>query len=169
MAELHSQVLAALEKYCLPVIVHDHSEFGSLIESPMDLSEALGISLERITKSVLLQEQSGELCVLAVCPVNRKIDIKSISRHCGLGRLELAGADVLATRIGYQRRGVSPLGLPGDIAVVIEESLLAFPSVIVGGGNIGIEVELQPRDLVRGCDGRTLDITEGCRGLSGSG
>ena len=161
MNGLHNRVGAALENFGITVRIHDHSAFDSAVASPNDLSKALGVPLERITKSVLLQQQSGAQFVLAVCPINRKIDMKSISRHLALGRLELASADCLTKKLGYPRLGVSPLGLPRNIVVVIDKSLLTHRTVIVGGGNAGIEVELGPWDLAQACDGEILVITDG--------
>lgn len=158
MNELHNRVRSAVDELGLQVIVHDHDTFELPIDSPSALSEILGFPLERITKSVLLQQQSGDGLVLAVCPVSRRIDIKSISRQLGLRRLEVADTDSLSDNLGYQRLGVSPLGLPPDIAVVIDESLLTYPTIVVGGGNIGIEVELSPGDLARACNGQMMKI-----------
>ena len=161
MNELHDQVAAAVEEFQFPVVVHDHSTFDLPVLSPKDLSRTLGISLGRITKSILLQQQSGTRLVLAVCPIDRRIDMASISRHLGLGRLEVAGEDSVSKKCGYQRLGVSPLGLPRDIVVVIDTSLMAHSTVVVGGGNVGVEVELSPWDLAEACDGQNVEITDG--------
>lgn len=161
MNELHDQVSAAVEEFQFPVIVHDHSSFDPPVLTPKDVSRNLGISLGRITKSILLQQQSGTRFVLAVCSIDRRIDMASISRHLGLGRLEVAGAESVSDKCGYQRLGVSPLGLPRDIVVVIDTSLMAWPTVVVGGGNVGIELELSPWDLAEACDGQNVEITDG--------
>ena len=161
MNELHEQVAAALEELRLPIVIHDHSSFELPVLSPNDVSRTLGISLGRITKSVLLQQQSGTRFVLAVCPIDRRIDMASISRHLGLGRLEVAVEASVSKKCGYQRLGVSPLGLPRDVVVVIDTSLMAYPTVVVGGGNVGIEVELSPWDLAEACNAQIVEITDG--------
>ncbi|MCJ0904293.1 YbaK/EbsC family protein [Rhodococcus sp. ARC_M6] len=161
MNELHDRVVGAVEDFGLAVTVHDHANLDCPVDSPKDLSDALGISLDRITKSVLLKQQSSNKFVLAVCPVNKKIDMKAISIHCEMGRMEVAGPGALTKNLGYQRLGVSPLGLPNHILVVIDKSLLTHRTVLVGGGNAGIEVELNPEDLAQVCDAEIVEIADG--------
>ena len=161
MNELHDRVVTAVQDFRLPIVIHDHSSFDPPVLSPNDVSKALGIPLGRITKSLLLQQQSGSRFVLAVCPIDRRIDMASLSRYVGVGRLEVAGEEDVSKKCGYQRLGVSPLGLPRDVVVVIDTSLMAYPTVVVGGGNVGIEVELSPWDLADACNAQIVEITDG--------
>ena len=50
---------------------------------------------------------------------------------------------------GYPRNGVSPLGLAGGIAVVVDSRLFDYPTILIGGGATAIEIEIAPSDLVR--------------------
>lgn len=63
--------------------------------------------------------------------------------------MEVASPEALNSSLGYPRNGVSPLGAPADIPVLLDEAVLNYPTVLVGGGATGIEIELSPKDLVQ--------------------
>lgn len=59
----------------------------------------------------------------------------------------MAKTEELAEIIGYPPNGVSPLGAPNDVPVLVDDSLLEFPSVLIGAGQAAVEIELPPTDL----------------------
>ena len=44
------------------------------------------------------------------------------------------------------------------VPLIVDESLLSHSTMLVGGGNIGVDIELDPRDLVRITDARIVSI-----------
>jgi Cys-tRNA(Pro)/Cys-tRNA(Cys) deacylase len=59
-------------------------------------------------------------------------------------------ADVAAAEraTGYVAGGISPVGQKRAHRTVVDESALAWPTVLVSGGRRGLDVELSPADLV---------------------
>ncbi len=54
--------------------------------------------------------------------------------------------------------GISPLGQRRRLPTVVDEGALAHPTVFVSGGRRGLELELDPHDLVHLVGGTTAAI-----------
>jgi Cys-tRNA(Pro)/Cys-tRNA(Cys) deacylase len=144
---VHPKIAEQLKQHGVKYEIREHTAFGVPIKSPADFACALGYPIERITKSLLFRRSAIEEFVLAVCSANQRIDLAETAGMLNCGRLELATASQLFSATGYPPTGVSPLGLAG-IRVIIDEDLLAYETILIGGGAIGIEVEIEPRVLV---------------------
>lgn len=149
MTELHPRVRDSLARVGSAVTVHDHALLDREVRSPADFAAALAYPLDRITKSVFLAARGGAYAV-AVCAMPRKLDFPALSAALAqAGRMQVAEPDALEATLGYPRNGVSPLGVPSGVAVVLDDELLRWPTVLIGGGATGVEVEIAPEELVR--------------------
>ena len=70
------------------------------------------------------------------------------------------GADPAAAQrsSGYVVGGISPLGQRTRQRTVVDESALAYETVLVSGGRRGLQLELAPAELVRLTDAVVADI-----------
>jgi Cys-tRNA(Pro)/Cys-tRNA(Cys) deacylase len=59
---------------------------------------------------------------------------------------------------GYVVGGISPLGQRKALPTVVDDSALAFETVLVSAGKRGLQVELPPAELVRLTRARTAPI-----------
>lgn len=149
--KLHQNVQAAIGAAQAKCKVHDHDNMSLEIKSPLDFATALGYQVQRVTKTLFLSsqdERKARKYAVAVCSTDRRLNFESIARAIGVGTIELASAEDLRARTGYPKKGVSPLGLAGDITVIVDSLLLNYPTVLIGGGATGIEIELSPSDLM---------------------
>lgn len=146
MNEMHPRVASALQALVEEVVIHDHSSLPREIRSPDDFSRAVGIPLSRVTKSLFLSRPDGGYAI-AVAGMGRRIDFKRVAAALGVPRVEVASPPELEAKVGYPRNGVSPLGIPEDVPIILDAQLLDAPTITVGGGAVGIEVELSPGTL----------------------
>jgi Cys-tRNA(Pro)/Cys-tRNA(Cys) deacylase len=147
--KLHKNVEAAIKNLETEYKIRDHSDYSVEIKSPRDFAEALGCPIECITKTLFLCSRDRHSYTVAVCSVDRRLDFKSVANAIGAKRVEVASSEDLQVKTGYPRNGVSPLGLAGDIAVVVDRLLLDYETILIGGGAAAVEIELSPWDLVR--------------------
>jgi Cys-tRNA(Pro)/Cys-tRNA(Cys) deacylase len=148
LASVHEHVRAALERCTGPYRVHEHRRLAAEIAGPPDVARALSIEPARIAKTLLLVEQGGERrYALLCCAWDARADVKALASRLGYGRLQFASAEALAEVLGYPRGGVSPLGAPPQVPVAIDAALNGFPSVVIGAGAQGVEIELAMSDL----------------------
>jgi Cys-tRNA(Pro)/Cys-tRNA(Cys) deacylase len=144
---VHDGVRATLARSGCPYQVHNHAHF-SHINGPADVARALAIEPERIAKTLLFVEQgSARRFALLSCSWNARADVKTLGLRIGYGRLEVASARALTDVLGCSPGGVSPLGAPEGVIVALDEALFAFPTILIGGGMSGIDIELAPNDL----------------------
>lgn len=150
MKHMHERVAAALDASGCAYTVRYHSDIMTPIKSPAEFAAALGLTQDRITKTLFLSERSAERRhILLCCPSTARVDFRAVSAASGYGRVEVANPDELNAVLGYPRNGVSPLGVPSAIPVLVDDSLLLHPSVLIGAGEVEVEIELVPDDLVK--------------------
>jgi Cys-tRNA(Pro)/Cys-tRNA(Cys) deacylase len=133
-----------------------HADFAEPIKTAADFAVQLKYDLDRISKSLFVRCVGGSLYAMVVAPMGKKVDLSRLAAQLGCKRVEVAPAADLHSLTGYPPNGVSPLGIAAGIPVVIDDSLFAYDTILVGGGEAGVEIELSPADL--------LSITNASRG-----
>jgi Cys-tRNA(Pro)/Cys-tRNA(Cys) deacylase len=96
----------------------------------------------------LVARVDGRLTV-AVVPVSRQLDLKALAAAADGRKAAMADPADAERSSGYVRGGISPLGQRKALPTVVDESALAFGTVLVSAGRRGLQVELAPADLVR--------------------
>ncbi|MBW4692919.1 MAG: YbaK/EbsC family protein [Lyngbya sp. HA4199-MV5] len=143
---MHDRIRRCLEETRTPYQVHVHKDLLMPIRSPHDVAQALGYEIRRITKTLLLEAKDREQRCLIVAPSNQRIDLHQIAAQMGCKRLQLADRTTLLELLDYPPNGISPIGA-GSMSVFIDGSLMAFPTILIGAGEAGVEIELSPRAL----------------------
>lgn len=122
-----------------------HADFPQPILNPSDFARALGYDEGRITKTLLIH--GGEQFCLAVIPANLRLNFLAVAGMMGAKRCSVAPRADLDRLLGYPPMGVSPLGADG-LKVIVDEKLKEVPSILIGSGEAGSEIEIAPADLV---------------------
>ncbi len=148
LPHVHRRVRSALEAHKVEATVYRHQDLDRAINSPRDFAEAVGASLDQVTKSLFLRSPQHRYVVL-LAPINERVDLNAVAHELGYSRLELADLEELAAYLDYSPGGVSPIGVDSDIPVHIDTSLLAQPTVFVAAGEVGVEIEVRPAQLQR--------------------
>jgi len=120
---------------------HAHSSYG------LEAVEKLGLDPARVFKTLVASVDGRLTC--CVVPVERQLDLRALGK-----RARLADRAEAERATGYVVGGISPLGQRKRLDTVVDESALGFETVHVSAGRRGLEVELDPRDLVRLTEGR---------------
>ena len=72
----------------------------------------------------------------------------------------MASPEELKSTLDYPQHGVSPLGA-GEIPVLIDESVFRYPTVLIGAGVVGQEIEITPDSILRLSLGTRGEYTQG--------
>jgi Cys-tRNA(Pro)/Cys-tRNA(Cys) deacylase len=113
----------------------------------MEAAGVLGIDPARVFKTLMV-EVDGKLAV-GVVPVSGSLDLKAIAAALGSKKAAMADPAAAERRTGYVLGGISPLGQRQPSPTVIDETALTLDTILVSGGRRGLDIELDPRELVR--------------------
>lgn len=118
---------------------------------------ALGLDPSRVFKTLVAVVDDRP--VVALVPVERRLDLKALARAAGGKRAEMASPADAERWTGYVVGGISPLGQRKRSATFVDASALDGPLLYVSGGRRGLELELRVEDLVALAQARTAPIT----------
>ncbi|MDH5786120.1 MAG: hypothetical protein OEZ16_11020 [Chromatiales bacterium] len=81
-------------------------------------------------------------------PVSSMLNMKLIAKVVGAKKASMSLAADVERITGYVLGGVSPLGQKKKLKTVIDSSALEYPTIFVSAGRRGLEIELEPKDLL---------------------
>ena len=106
------------------------------------VAAAVGRPAEQLFKT-LVASVDGRLEVFVV-PAGRQLDLRAVGK-----RTTLAPQADAERSTGYVVGGISPLGQRRRLPTTIDESALAWETILVSAGKRGLQIELAPGDLVQ--------------------
>lgn len=117
---------------------------------------ALGAPPSRVLKTLMAAVDGKPVC--AIVPSDREVSMKKLAAACG-GKSAAMMKPAEAERLtGYHVGGISPFGQKKRVPVVLEEAALGEPLVFLNGGQRGLQVEMDPREIVRVLNAVTAGI-----------
>lgn len=122
--------------------------FGA--EALESLTRDLDVDARQILKTLLITAD-GALSV-AVLPVPCAMSLKAAAKALGARTAVMADHAEAERVTGYVVGGISPLGQRRRLPTVVDESALAFETVLCSAGRRGLDLELASQDLIRMCD-----------------
>jgi len=84
---------------------------------------------------------------VCVVPVKSKLDLKKAAKAFNVKSLEMIPVKEINNITGYIRGGCSPIGMKKAFPTIIDESALLYENIIFSGGKIGLQIEMNPKDL----------------------
>ena len=102
---------------------------------------AVGRPPEQLFKT-LVASVDGRLEVFVV-PADRQLDLRAVGK-----RTTMASQADAERATGYVVGGISPLGQRRRLPTTVDESALAWDTILVSAGRRGLQIELAPGDLV---------------------
>ena len=136
----------ALERAGVAFTRHAYEHDPAATSYGMEAAEVLGLDPATVFKT-LLAEVDGRL-VVAVVPVTGQLDLKALAAAVGGKRAAMADPVVAERSTGYVVGGISPIGQRRRLTTVLDATALDQQTVYVSGGKRGLDLGLDPRDLV---------------------
>lgn len=128
--------------------------------SAEDTAEILGVAPELVYKTIVVVRVGSGKPILAVVPATSEVDLKKLARQLGEKKLKLPTQREAEELTGLQAGGISPLALINrGFQVCVDRSAQEYGRVHISGGQLGLNIRLPVRDLVRLTNARMLDIS----------
>ena len=140
---------------------HDHSSRGDHPDFAMEAARLLGVPPEAVFKSLVWFVDSR--LVLTLVPATTTVSAKFLARAVGGKKANLADVASAERVSGSVTGAISPLGLRQELPVVIDEEVRLHPVVYVSAGRRGLEVSLDPQDLIAATSARVAALSTPAR------
>jgi prolyl-tRNA editing enzyme YbaK/EbsC (Cys-tRNA(Pro) deacylase) len=108
-------------------------------------SAAYGVALDRSANCVVVAGRRGERTTLAACVVlaTTRADVNGlVRRRLDARKASFAAQAVAVEQSGMEYGGITPLGLPADWPLLIDEAVTRTDDAIIGSGIRGSKLRL---------------------------
>ena len=147
----------ALEKLGVKFMLHTYVYDSGADSIGLQAAEALGVAPFRMLKTLMAEVDGKPVCV--VVPSDGEVSMKKLASAFG-GKAAKMMRPADAERLtGYHVGGISPFGQKKRVPVAIEASALGHATVFLNGGQRGLQIELDPNDVVKALGAITQALT----------
>ena len=143
--------IATVERAGVAFSLHEYEHDPGADSYGLEAAEKLAVDPARLFKT-LVADNDGVLTVACV-PAASQLDLKTLGK-----RAQLADKTHAERATGYVSGGISPLGQRRKLPTHLDSSALEHETILVSAGRRGLQIELDPRDLVRLTDARVGPI-----------
>lgn len=123
---------------------------------------AYDVALEASANCVVVFGRRGEDSVHAAVMVlaTDKADVnKTVRKELGMRKMSFADQPTTEELTGMTQGGITPVGLPADWPILIDEAVVAAGPVVIGGGVRGAKILLDGADLAQLPGARVLPLS----------
>jgi Cys-tRNA(Pro)/Cys-tRNA(Cys) deacylase len=118
----------------------------------------LGVSPDRIFKTIVMRTDANEICVFCV-PANVEVNLKKARSVSASKEIAPVKPTELLGLTGYIRGGCSPIGMKKHFRTFIDETVVLHETVYVSAGVRGQQLILLPDYLVKATDATVCDLS----------
>jgi Cys-tRNA(Pro)/Cys-tRNA(Cys) deacylase len=143
--------IRAAESAGIRFALHEYEHDPRATSYGEEAAEKLDVEPARLFKTLVVSVD-GSLAVACV-PVTAQLDLKALGK-----RARMADKGQAQAATGYVSGGTSPLGQRKRLPTHVDASALEHATILVNGGRRGLQLELDPRDLVAITGARVHEI-----------
>jgi Cys-tRNA(Pro)/Cys-tRNA(Cys) deacylase len=123
------------------------------------VAEELGEDINQVFKTLILHgDRSGHF--VCVVPGNTEVDLKKAAKAAGAKKAEMIPMKELLPLTGYIRGGCSPIGMKKPFPTFFHQSALNFEVIFVSAGVRGLQLKINPQDLISYVKAAVADLTQ---------
>ena len=127
--------------------------------SATTLAKKIGQNIEQIFKTLVLRGDKTGIFVVVI-PGNCEVDLKKAAKVSGNKNCAMVQQKELLGLTGYIRGGCSPLGMKKPYPIYIHETCQLFDRIFISAGQRGLQLKLNPEDLIAITDAEVCDVAE---------
>jgi len=141
-------------------ITYTAFEIPAVKLSAIEVSDYLHMPPEDVYKTIVLRREKGGKTILTVVPATREVDPKKLAVLLKEKKVRVSTQREAEKMTGLLSGGISPLALiHKGFQVVIDESAIERKTILISGGEQGLQIQLAVQDLIRLTNARTAYIS----------
>ncbi|ASJ53648.1 aminoacyl-tRNA deacylase [Brevibacillus formosus] len=114
---------------------------------------------ENVVYKTLISQGTSKSYYVFVIPVEAELDLKKAAKAVGEKKIEMISVKEITKVSGYIRGGCSPVGMKKLFPTVIDQRAQSLETIIVSGGNIGVQIEMAVEGLLQATKGSLADVS----------
>lgn len=125
--------------------------------SAVHLAESLGVPCEEVYKTLVVRGDKNGIflaCIMATDALN----LKKTAKATGNKSVVMVPLKEVLPLTGYVRGGCSPIGTKKPYPVYLDESAILHEKIYVSAGQRGVDLHLNPEDLLRAVHGQYAEL-----------
>lgn len=132
--------------------VYAYEEHGGTAVSAREL----GVPEHGVIKTLVMEDEAKRAFIVLMHG-DRKVSTKNLARQIGAKKVETCTPEVANRHSGYLVGGTSPFGTRKKLPVYVEKSVLGLEKIHINGGRRGYLVGIDPAELARVLDIKTVE------------
>ncbi len=157
MANVKTNAVRILERTGIRFNTYSYEWDGKNAPDGKTVAEMMGQDPGQVFKTLVARGASGNYYVFDI-PVLETLDLKKAAKSVGEKSISMIHLKELFPLTGYVHGGCSPIGMKKQFPTVIDETCILYDSIFISAGKIGLQLELNPDDLITLIDGSTADL-----------
>ena len=123
------------------------------------IAEQLNEDIKQVFKTLVLKgDKNGHF--VCVIPGDEEVNLKKAAKVSGNKKADLIAMKELLPTTGYIRGGCSPIGMKKPFPTFFDESCEKFEYIYVSAGVRGLQIKINPKDLVNYVKASLVSLTD---------
>lgn len=141
-----TNVIRILETQEIRHEVYEYSVDDGQLDA-VSVARKVGFDPDRVYKTLVTTGKNTGINVFVI-PGNCELDLKKAAEAAGDKSIEMLKSKELLPLTGYIHGGCSPIGMKKEYPTFIEEMASGYDYIAVSAGKIGLQVKINPYDLI---------------------
>ena len=158
--KVKTNAMRILDGLNIPYEVSSYEDDGEHVlekGAAVRMAEKLGVDPGTVFKTIVMRTETKEICVFcqsALCEIN----LKKARNAAGCKEINPVKPEELLGLTGYIRGGCTPIGMKRQYRTFIDEQIILYDQVCISGGQRGIQIKLNPQDLIKATGATVVDL-----------
>lgn len=133
---------------------YDENDLGG-----QHVAQVTGMDPDQVFKTLVARGEKKGILVFCI-PVSCTLDLKKAAQAAGDKKVEMTHMKELLGLTGYIRGGCSPVGMKKKYPTFMDETALFYDEIAVSGGARGLQMVLNPEQLMDYAEITACDLVE---------
>jgi len=147
-----------LKKHKIPFVMHKYKHDPKVTNYGLEAADKLNLDAARVYKTLLVELNPKEL-VVCIIPVNKSLSLKAVASSFESKNALMANKDEAQKATGYLLGGISAFGQKKKHRTLLDVSAKTFETIYISGGKRGLDIEVNPNDIIKVLNTKYEDLS----------